>query len=66
MVTFKLNLTIFIGTGHEAAFTAWMYCLFRLDLVTKTDFHVFPLCIFPAYLDMIRNVQITYKLEPAV
>lgn len=43
-----------------------MYILFKLNLISKSEFIVFPSKIFPEYLEMIRSVQLTYKLEPAV
>eukprot|EP01080_Neovahlkampfia_damariscottae_P008492 gene8492-316_t len=63
--SFGNNTRIDYGTGHEAAFTAWMYVLHKMNLISKTEIIVFPSKIFPEYLEMIRSVQLTYKLEPA-
>jgi serine/threonine-protein phosphatase 2A activator len=53
------------GTGHEAHFVAWMYCLERLGLVGSADYAALVLRVFRAYLSLMRALQETYWLEPA-
>lgn len=50
------------GTGHEAHFLAFMYCLVELKVCRLND-QLF--VMFLAYLRMMRIVQATYWLEPA-
>lgn len=50
------------GTGHEAHFLAFLYCLVELK-ICRLDDQLF--IMFLAYLRMIRTVQSTYWLEPA-
>lgn len=50
------------GTGHEAHFLAFMYCLCELKVCRLND-QLF--VMFVEYLRMIRRVQSTYWLEPA-
>jgi serine/threonine-protein phosphatase 2A activator len=63
--SFGNNTRIDYGTGHETAFAAWMYCLLKVGVVTKEDKLALVIQVFSAYLEMIRFVQKTYKLEPA-
>jgi len=53
------------GTGHEAAFAAWMLALLRIGGFTPEDMPALSLRLFPAYLRLMRKLQLTYKLEPA-
>jgi serine/threonine-protein phosphatase 2A activator len=53
------------GTGHEAAFAAFMCCLARLNLVSKNDGFALVAKLFTRYLKLMRHVQLYYKLEPA-
>ncbi|KAL9658460.1 hypothetical protein ABK040_006002 [Willaertia magna] len=53
------------GTGHEATFCAWMCCLARLNIVTRKDSYYLVGLVFKRYLDLMRKIQLQYKLEPA-
>jgi serine/threonine-protein phosphatase 2A activator len=53
------------GTGHETNFTAFLYCLARLGLITESDYTAVVLRVFATYLDLMRTLQETYMLEPA-
>ena len=59
------------GTGHEASFLMWLYCLGKLGVLdldpTKEGHHLcdVALCLYPAYLHIARVLQRTYMLEPA-
>ncbi|KXS17501.1 Phosphotyrosyl phosphatase activator [Gonapodya prolifera JEL478] len=53
------------GTGHEAAFVTWLYCLSKLGLVTEQDYPALVLKVFFNYISLMRELQFTYWLEPA-
>ncbi|KAJ3695831.1 hypothetical protein LUZ60_001208 [Juncus effusus] len=53
------------GTGHETNFTAFLYCLARLDLIKEEDYTGLVTQIFTSYLSLMRKLQDTYCLEPA-
>jgi len=53
------------GTGHEASFAMWMYCLKVLNLVTPNDYFALVSKLFVRYLSLMRKLQTTYFLEPA-
>ena len=40
-------------------------CLFKADAVSKDDSWALVLCVFRAYLTLMRQLQMTYWLEPA-
>lgn len=56
------------GTGHEAHFAAWLYCLCHPSTgprVEASEHAVLVLLIFAQYLRLARHLQATYWLEPA-
>ncbi|KAJ3262789.1 Serine/threonine-protein phosphatase 2A activator 2 [Chytriomyces hyalinus] len=53
------------GTGHEAHFIAFLYCLEKLGLVTEADFPALTLKVFWRYIGLMRVLQFQYWLEPA-
>lgn len=53
------------GTGHEASFLAFLYCLRALHLFGKHDAPDVALRVLPKYLEVARRLQSTYMLEPA-
>lgn len=55
------------GTGHEAHFAAWLYCLssVRPAFFVTEDYAHLTLLVFIRYLRLMRLLQATYWLEPA-
>ncbi|KAL7276150.1 Serine/threonine-protein phosphatase 2A activator 2 [Rhizina undulata] len=53
------------GSGHELNFVTWLLCFRQLSLITPADYPALVLRLFNAYLDLMRNLQTTYYLEPA-
>jgi len=53
------------GTGHEFAFVAFLYCLFKIGACDQNDLAAIGLRVFTKYIEVMRKVQMTYNLEPA-
>eukprot|EP01052_Picozoa_sp_SAG31_P001339 SAG31_NODE_45_length_31062_cov_17.179957_24_plen_345_part_00 len=53
------------GTGHETCFVALLLCMFELGLFTDADLSTLVLKLFPRYRQLMRQLQLTYRLEPA-
>eukprot|EP00474_Spongospora_subterranea_P009683 CRZ10141.1 hypothetical protein [Spongospora subterranea] len=53
------------GTGHEANFLAFLYCLDTLGVLTKGDDADVTLLVFVRYMKLMRALQFKYWLEPA-
>lgn len=53
------------GSGHEAHFVAFLYCLNRMGLITPEDRPAVVLRVFYSYLSLMRHLQEVYWLEPA-
>ncbi|KAK3810551.1 MAG: hypothetical protein J3R72DRAFT_376839 [Linnemannia gamsii] len=53
------------GTGHEASFLAWLYCFDKLGLIKQEDYKAIVINVFFKYIEVMRNLQFAYWLEPA-
>ncbi|KAG0197261.1 Serine/threonine-protein phosphatase 2A activator 2 [Mortierella sp. GBA30] len=53
------------GTGHEASFLAWLYCFQKLGLIKQEDYKAVVIDVFYKYIEVMRNLQFAYWLEPA-
>ncbi|ORY38384.1 Serine/threonine-protein phosphatase 2A activator 2 [Rhizoclosmatium globosum] len=53
------------GTGHEAHFIAFLFCIEKLGLIGEQDLPAIALKVFWRYIGVMRTLQFTYWLEPA-
>lgn len=53
------------GSGHEFSFVAWLTCLDLIGIFILEDYKAIVTKIFARYLDVVRRIQLVYKLEPA-
>ncbi|XP_052038052.1 serine/threonine-protein phosphatase 2A activator isoform X2 [Apodemus sylvaticus] len=53
------------GTGHEAAFAAFLCCLCKIGVLRVDDQVAIVFKVFDRYLEVMRKLQKTYRMEPA-
>ncbi|XP_034048542.1 serine/threonine-protein phosphatase 2A activator [Thalassophryne amazonica] len=53
------------GTGHEAAFVAFLCCLCKVGALGRDDQLALVFTVFNRYLNVMRKLQRTYRMEPA-
>ncbi|KAG7221227.1 hypothetical protein INR49_017444 [Caranx melampygus] len=53
------------GTGHEAAFAAFLCCLCKVGALRVDDQMAIVFKVFNRYLSVMRKLQRTYRMEPA-
>lgn len=53
------------GTGHEAAFAAFLCCLCKVGALRVDDQLAIVFKVFKKYLLVMRKLQKTYRMEPA-
>ncbi|XP_071397501.1 serine/threonine-protein phosphatase 2A activator isoform X2 [Centroberyx affinis] len=53
------------GTGHEAAFAAFLCCLCKVGALRVDDQLAIIFKVFNRYLAVMRKLQKTYRMEPA-
>ncbi|KAK9685173.1 Phosphotyrosyl phosphate activator (PTPA) protein [Popillia japonica] len=54
------------GTGHEISFLMFLCCLFKIGALVEEDKATVACKVFAKYLDVVRKLQQTYRMEPAV
>ncbi|XP_017886095.1 serine/threonine-protein phosphatase 2A activator-like [Ceratina calcarata] len=53
------------GTGHEMAFIMFLCCMFKIGAFVQDDKVAAVVKIFNRYLQLVRRLQLTYRMEPA-
>lgn len=53
------------GTGHEMAFIMFLCCMFKIGAFVQDDKLAVVVKIFNRYLELVRRLQLTYRMEPA-
>lgn len=53
------------GTGHELSFIFFLITLFKIGALKKTDELAIAIKVFNSYLNFVRKLQRTYRMEPA-
>uniref|UniRef100_A0AAR5Q2L5 Serine/threonine-protein phosphatase 2A activator n=1 Tax=Dendroctonus ponderosae TaxID=77166 RepID=A0AAR5Q2L5_DENPD len=53
------------GTGHEISFVMFLCSLFKIGFLTEPDFAATACKVFVQYLNLVRKLQQTYRMEPA-
>ncbi|KAJ8680972.1 hypothetical protein QAD02_016759 [Eretmocerus hayati] len=53
------------GTGHEMAFVMFLCCMFKIDAFPISDKTAVGVKVFQRYLEVVRKLQLTYRMEPA-
>jgi len=53
------------GTGHEQCFVCFLAALATIGFFKESDSDALALLVFWEYLQVVRKLQLTYKLEPA-
>ncbi|KAI4464521.1 serine/threonine-protein phosphatase 2a regulatory subunit b [Holotrichia oblita] len=53
------------GTGHEISFLMFLCCLFKIGALVEEDKAAVACKVFAKYLDVVRKLQQTYRMEPA-
>lgn len=65
MDSFGNQTRIDYGTGHELSFIFFLMALFKIEVLAKADELGVALKIFNFYLNFVRKLQMTYRMEPA-
>ena len=64
--SFGNSTRIDYGTGHEMAFVMFLACLFHSQVLhINQDVAATGLLVFSKYMDLVRKLQLTYRMEPA-
>ncbi|XP_012266716.2 serine/threonine-protein phosphatase 2A activator-like [Athalia rosae] len=53
------------GTGHEMAFIMFLCCMFKISAFQPEDKTAVVVKVFNRYLQLVRKLQLTYRMEPA-
>ncbi|KAJ1677189.1 Serine/threonine-protein phosphatase 2A activator, partial [Spiromyces aspiralis] len=63
--SFGNSARIDYGSGHEMYFVVWLFCMSKIGYFAPSDGPAMVLVLFSKYLDVVRDLQRTYNLEPA-
>nr|XP_018912475.1 PREDICTED: serine/threonine-protein phosphatase 2A activator-like isoform X1 [Bemisia tabaci] len=63
--SFGNSTRIDYGTGHEMSFCMFLCCLFKLRIFQEKDSVAVVTRVFNKYLNLVRKLQKTYRMEPA-
>ena len=63
--SFGNSTRIDYGTGHEASFAIFLLCLMKLGVLLLSDSQAIVTRLFHRYLQLLRLLQSTYRMEPA-
>ena len=65
MDSFGNKTRIDYGTGHEMAFVMFLCALFKTGVLIQSDKAGVGLKVFSAYMNLCRELQTVYRMEPA-
>lgn len=63
--SFGNSTRIDYGTGHEMAFIMFLCALFKIGVLSQSDRSCVGLTVFSSYMDLVRDLQESYRMEPA-
>lgn len=63
--SFGNSTRIDYGTGHELSFILFLMILFKIGALSKSDELAVAIKVFNSYLNFVRKLQVTYRMEPA-
>merc|ERR1719328_95775 len=63
--SFGNSTRIDYGTGHEMAFIMFLCALFKVGVLSQSDQTCVGLIVFSRYMDLVRDLQESYRMEPA-
>jgi len=63
--SFGNSTRIDYGTGHEMAFIMFLCALFKMGVLAQSDRACVGLTVFSSYMDLARDLQESYRMEPA-
>ncbi|KAL5011510.1 hypothetical protein ScPMuIL_010061 [Solemya velum] len=59
------EIRIDYGSGHELAFAVFLCCLYKIGVLEEEDAKAAALKLFGRYLELVRRLQLVYRMEPA-
>ena len=63
--SFGNSTRIDYGTGHELAFIMFLCALFKIGVLSQSDRACVGLTVFSSYMELVRDLQDSYRMEPA-
>ena len=63
--SFGNSTRIDYGTGHELAFIMFLCALFKIGVLSQSDRASVGLTVFSSYMELVRDLQDSYRMEPA-